>query len=115
MAVKQPYRLQTLLELRERKKEAAERHLGDCLARLKQEQDRQKEMEAELERMVAKREAKKREYAEKAMAGKMSAQDAVGAQVYIERLKELEDGQKQAILARALELSITKSRKRSRE
>lgn len=97
MAVKPDYRLQALVTLRERKKEEAERFLGLKLAELKKEQDRQKEMEDELERMIAKREAKMREYAEKSMKGMMAAQDVVGANVYIERLKEQEEAQENAI------------------
>ena len=97
MAVKPEYRLQTLLKIRERKKEAAEQHLGECLKKLRAEQERLKEMENELERMIAKRKAKAREYAEKTMRGEMSAQDAVGANVYIDRLKEAEEAQKNAI------------------
>lgn len=97
MAVKPDYRLEALRKLRERKKEETERILGEKLAALKKEQDRQREMEEELERMIAKREAKMREYAEKSMKGMMSAQEVVGANVYIERLKELEEAQKNAI------------------
>lgn len=97
MAKLPDYRLKTLVDIRERKKEAAERHLGQCLQNLKKEQDRQKEMELELERMVAKRELKKREYMEKAMQGSMSAQAAINSNQYIERLKELEAAQKAAI------------------
>src|SRR6478736_6658399 len=97
MAVKPEYRLQALVTLRERKKEEAERFLGLKLAELKKEQDRQREMEEELERMIAKREAKMREYAEKSMKGMMAAQDVVGANVYIERLKEQEEAQENAI------------------
>ncbi|MBI3180291.1 MAG: flagellar FliJ family protein [Deltaproteobacteria bacterium] len=97
MAVKPEYRLQTLLQLRERKKEAAEQHLAACLKALRTEQERQREMEEELTRLMNKRKEKMREYAETAMKGQMSAADAVSANVYIERLKELEVAQKHAI------------------
>ena len=97
MALPPEYRLQALVTLRERKKEEAERILGVKLAELKQEQQRQKDMEDELERMIAKREAKMREYAEKSMKGMMAAQDVVGANLYIERLKEQEEAQENAI------------------
>ncbi len=97
MAVKEQYRLETLLKVRERKKEAAEKYLADCLKALRAEQDRLREMEAELERMIAKRKAKMREYSEKTMRGEMSAQDVSGANVFIERLKEQEENQKRAI------------------
>jgi flagellar export protein FliJ len=97
MAVLPDYRLQALVTLRERKKEETERFLGLKLNELKQEQQRQKEMEEELERMIAKREAKMREYAEKSMKGMMAAQDVVGANLYIERLKEQEEAQENTI------------------
>lgn len=97
MAVKPEYRLQTLLQLRERKKEAAEQYLARCLEALRTEQDRLREMEEELERMVAKREAKIREYSEKAMRGELDARGVTNANVYVERLKEQEEAQKNAI------------------
>jgi flagellar export protein FliJ len=97
VAVKPEYRLSTLLKIRERKKEAAEHYLAECMGKLRAEKDRLKQMEGELERMIAKRKAKAREYAEKTMRGEMSAQEAVGANVYIERLKEAEEAQKNAI------------------
>ena len=92
-----PYRLQTLLEIRERKKEAAERHLSACFVALRREQDKLKEMETELERMIAKRENRRREYMEKAMKGEIAAMEAINTNKYIERLKELEVVQKDAI------------------
>lgn len=94
---KPEYRLKTLMEIRERKKDEAERFLGDCMNALRTEQERLKEMEQELERMIAKREAKKREYSEKAMRGELDARGAVAANVYIERLKEQEEMQENAI------------------
>ena len=97
MAPKPDYRLQALLDLRERKKEEAEKALGEALAAHKRELAKQKEMQAELARMAAKREQRKREYAEKAMRGEMSAQDVVTANTYIDRLKEQEEAQKNAI------------------
>ena len=97
MAKQPDYRLQTLLGLREKAKDEAERHLSDCLKILKDEEDRLAEMEAELRRMIASREAKSRDYAEKQMRGEMSAQAMIGAQAYIERMKELEEGQERAI------------------
>ena len=97
MAATPEYRLATLVKLRERKKEEAEQYLATCLNALREEQKRLQEMEEELDRMIAKREAKMREYAEKSMRGEMSAQGVVGANVYIERLKEQEEEQKTAI------------------
>lgn len=97
MAKQPDYRLQTLLGLREKAKSEAERNLGDCLRILKTEQERLEEMQAELRRMIASREAKSRDYAEKQMRGEMSAQAMIGAQAYLERMKELEEGQERAI------------------
>ncbi len=97
MAVKPEYRLATLLKLRERAKEQAEQYLAACLKAVREELERQREMEEELERMLAQREAKVREYSEKAMRGEMSAMDVTGASVYIERLKEQEEAQQNAI------------------
>jgi len=93
VAVKPEYRLKTLLKLRERAKETAEQYLARCLAALRTEQERLREMEEELERMIAKRE----EYSEKAMRGEMDAAAVTAANVYVERLKELEEDQKNAI------------------
>tara|TARA_B100000959_G_C14688297_1_gene503605 strand:+ start:233 stop:724 length:492 start_codon:yes stop_codon:yes gene_type:complete len=97
MAKDNKYRLSALLELRERKKDQAEHYLAECMQILRTEQERQRDMEAELERMEAKREERIREYSEQAMRGEMSAQAAISSNVYIERLKEQEDAQKEAI------------------
>ena len=97
MAEKETYRLTVLLELREKKKEEAERYLGECLQALKKEADRLAEMEAELKRMITKREGKQREYSEKVMRGEMSAQEAISANKYVERMKEQEDLKKEEI------------------
>lgn len=99
MAKQPEYRLQVLLELRQRKKDETERALGAALVAHKGELDKQQQMEAELARMLAKREQRRREYAEKAMRGEMSARDVTGAQTYLERLEEQEDAQKNAIEA----------------
>lgn len=97
MAVRPDYRLQTLLEMRQRKKDEAEQQLGKSLKALHVEQQKLKQLEEELERMIARREAKRREYAEKAMRGEMSAQAVVSSEVYIDRLKEQEEAQKNSI------------------
>jgi flagellar export protein FliJ len=99
LAAPAEYPLQALLGIRERAKEAAEHKLADALDALKAEQERLRQLEEELARMVARREAKAREYAEKAMRGEMSAQQAIDANVYIERLKRQEEEQKNAIAA----------------
>ena len=97
MPKKEQYRLQTLLGLRENTKNEAERHLGECLAALEKEKERLEFMEKELQQMVAKRTARIREYSEKQMRGEMSAQAVISANSYIERLKEQEEAQQEAI------------------
>jgi flagellar export protein FliJ len=92
-----PYRLQTLLEIRERKKEAAERELSRTMHELKLARDKQAAMELELQRMIAKREERRRDYMQKAMKGEIAAQEAVNINKYIERLKEQELVQQDAI------------------
>lgn len=99
MAKKPEYRLQALLEMRQRTKDEAEKTLGEALAAHKIEVEKQKQMELELARMVARREQKRREYAEKSMRGEMSAQDVIGANTYIKRLLEQEELQNNAIEA----------------
>ena len=51
----------------------------------------------ETTQMEAKREERIREYSEQAMRGEMSAQSAISSNVYIERLKEQEEAQKEVI------------------
>jgi flagellar biosynthesis chaperone FliJ len=97
MAEKQEYRLQVVLDVRQHKKDEAERYLGECFAALKKAQDRLAELEQELVRMVAKRETKQRENMEKAMRGEMTAQDALDANLFIKRMKEAEKMQEKAI------------------
>lgn len=97
MAENKEYRLRALLEIRERSRDEAQRYLGQCNKALEEERQRLREMEAELERMIAKREAKKREYAEKAMRGEMDARAITNGALYVERLKEQEELQKEAI------------------
>jgi flagellar export protein FliJ len=92
-----PYRLQALVDVRERKKQAAEQHLGSCMTALRKEQEKLAEMEKELARMVNARETRRREFLEKAMQGEVSALDAINNNKYLERLKEMEVVQKDAI------------------
>ena len=97
MAKPPAYRLQVLLELRERKKKAAEQHLASCLKKLKAEQERLLKMQQELERLEAKHKARKREYLEQVMRGELSAQDARTTHTYLEVLQEQINEQQQTI------------------
>ena len=93
-----PYRLQTLLEVRQRKKEAAEQAFSQAMAALAREQKRLAEMEVELTRMAERRLQRRREYLEKAMQGDMSAIEVTGSNTYLERLLALEEAHKEAIV-----------------
>lgn len=97
VASKPEYRLQTLLQLRERQKQGAERDLAACLETLRAEQERLRGLEEELRRTVAKREAKIREYSEKTMRGELDARGVAGANVYVERLRRLEEAQRSTL------------------
>jgi flagellar export protein FliJ len=99
MAKQPEYRLQVLLEIRQRHKDEAEKALGAAVAAHRAELEKQTQMEAELARMVQKREQRRRDYAEKAMRGEMAAREVAGAQTYLERLEEQEEVQKNAIEA----------------
>lgn len=97
MAALPPYRLATLLTIRERKKEQAEHKLAETLAALSKEQKRLKELQDELIAMEDRRQALRREYMERAMRGQTGANDAVRHNAYVEHLKDLEKQQKEAI------------------
>jgi flagellar export protein FliJ len=97
VAERQEYRLATLVRLRERKKEQAEIYVAECLKALRIEEERLREMEKELERMVAKRLAKTREYSERAMRGEMDASGVTSANVFLKRLKDIEENHKTAV------------------
>ena len=67
------------------------------MAELKKEVQKLREMELELERMIQEREAKRREYSEKAMRGEMGPQAVISSNIFIDRLKEKEALQEDAI------------------
>lgn len=97
MAAREEYRLQTLLKLRERKKDEAEHELMTRLKALHQEQKRLHDMEGELERTIARRKARMRDYGEKSMRGEMNAQSVASANGYIDHLRKQESAQKSVI------------------
>lgn len=88
------YRLQTLLEIRERAEEEAKQVFAAAMAQLKQEQDTLQEMKDELERMIADRHRRREEYAQKLASGEMKVTDQAAAYRFIDRLKEKEVEQK---------------------
>jgi flagellar export protein FliJ len=88
------YRLQTLLEIRERAEEDAKQAFAAAMAQLKQEQDLLQELKDELERMIEDRHRRREEYANKLASGEMKVTDQAAAYRFIDRLKEKEVEQK---------------------
>lgn len=88
------YRLQTLLEIRERAEEDAKQVFAQAMAQLNQEKQTLKDMQDELERMIADRHRRREEYAQKLASGEMKVTDQAAAYRYIDRLKEKEAEQK---------------------
>lgn len=91
------YRLQTLLEIRERAKKEAEEAFALAMQALEREKDRLREEEESLERMVADRHRRREEYARKLASGEMKVTDQSAAYRYIDRLKEREVDQQTVI------------------
>ena len=101
MAALPPYRLATLMTLRERKKEQAEHALAAELGALAKQQKRLDDMRQELIAMEDRRQALRRDYMEKAMRGQTGANEAVRHNAYVEHLKDVEKQQKEAIADQA--------------
>ncbi|MBN2359074.1 MAG: flagellar assembly protein FliH [Deltaproteobacteria bacterium] len=100
------YDLQTLFEIRERSKKAAEDAFAEQQKAVAKEQTRLDEMKAELAAKVEYREKKRIEYLEKAAKGEMNVHTITQSQRHIERLKEEEA---------AYEVEIDKQRERLKE
>ncbi|MEO1230935.1 MAG: flagellar export protein FliJ [Myxococcota bacterium] len=91
------YRLQTLLELRERAKKEAEEAFAYAMQRLNEEKERLRQEQETLERMVEDRHRRREEYARKLASGEMKVTDQSAAYRYIDRLKEREVEQQTVI------------------
>jgi flagellar FliJ protein len=91
------YRLQALLQIRERAEEAAKEAFAQAMNALNREKQALKELEAELERMIADRKRRREEYSQKLASGEMKVTDQSAAYRYIERLKEREAEQQAKI------------------
>lgn len=96
-----PYRLATLLEIRERTKDEKERALGEAIGELERQKARKVALEEELAQMRHRREELRRTYMDKAMRGQVAAQEAVRHNAYVEHLKDMEKRQAEAIAAQA--------------
>lgn len=88
------YRLQTLLEIREREEEAAKQAFSEATRALRQEQELQQALEDELEAMIQDRYRRREEYARKLASGEMKVTDQAAAYRFIDRMKEREQEQR---------------------
>ena len=88
------YRLQALLEIRERAEEEAKNAFADATRALKDEEDTLKALEDELESMIEDRKRRRKEYADKLASGEMKVTDQTAAYRYIDRMKEMEQEQR---------------------
>lgn len=101
-----PYRLQTLLEIRARAKEAAEQAFAQAMQALTEEKRKLKEMEEDLERRKAERKQKVMAYLSEVMKTGTGAGGLKMMNRFEERLKDEEaqlaldiEGQKEAVKA----------------
>ena len=88
------YRLQALLEIRERAEEEAKQHFADAMNALEDEKKTLAALEQELEDMIADRLRRREEYAAKLASGEMKITDQSAAYRFIDRLKEREEEQR---------------------
>ncbi len=116
------YRLQALLEIRERAEKEAKDAFAAAMNQLREEEQLLKDFEDELQRMIEDRHRRREEYAQKLASGEMKITDQSNAYRYIDRLKEKEteqqgkiDGQRENVreaekaLKRAQDLLIQAS------
>ena len=87
---KPDYRLQTLFDMREKAKKAAEDVYADAQKALAVEKKKLEDMKKELERMMAAREAKRVEYAERTAKGEYNVTQIQANHRHIDRMKEKE-------------------------
>ena len=90
MAKMPPYRMQVVFDLREKAKEEAEAEYADRKAELAAEERKLEALRQQLRDMIAAREQKKIEYAEKLRQGEFSIQQIQGNDRHIERMKSEE-------------------------
>ena len=88
------YRLQALLEIRERAEEEAKNAFAQATRALREEQQLLEALEQELEAMIQDRHRRREEYARKLACGEMKVTDQASAYRFIDRLKEREQEQR---------------------
>src|SRR3990167_4087610 len=87
------YRLQTLLEIRQRAEDAAKESFARAMKRLHDEEKLLEELKLELKRMIEDRHRRREEYSRKLQSGEMKVTDQSSANRFIDRLKEKEAAQ----------------------
>ena len=97
MAKLPDYRLQTLFEMREKSKKAAEDAYAEAQKELIKEKKALDDMHAELKRMMDLREAKRIEYATNAAAGAYNVNQIQSNLRHLDRMKEKEGAYKMEI------------------
>ncbi|MBI2377905.1 MAG: flagellar assembly protein FliH [Deltaproteobacteria bacterium] len=93
------YRLQVLLEMRQRAEEDAKTAFAEAQKALRLEEKKLQEEEELLERMIADRKRRREEYSRKLASGEMKVTDQSSANRFLERMKEKEAEQKDRIEA----------------
>lgn len=88
------YRLQALLEIRERAEEEAKNAFADATRALREEEQALKDLGTELEEMIADRLRRREDYAQKLASGEMKVTDQAAAYRYVDRMKEKEQEQR---------------------
>jgi len=88
------YRLQALLEIRERAEEEAKNAFADATRALREEEQVLADLERELEEMIEDRLRRREDYANKLANGEMKVTDQAAAYRYIDRMKEKEQEQR---------------------
>ena len=81
------YRLQALLEIRERAEEAAKQAFADAQQALRAEEETLEQFKQELKDMVADRLRRREEYSQKLASGEMKITDQSSAYRFLDRLR----------------------------
>jgi flagellar export protein FliJ len=91
------YRLQALMEMRERAEEEAKQVFADAQAALREQEQVLANMEQELQDMIEDRLRRREEYSQKLASGEMKITDQSSAYRFLDRLKEKEQDQRYKI------------------
>lgn len=110
-----PYRLQTVLEMRERAEEAAKQAFSEAVQALAKEQKELKRLEEDLERRKLERKAKVQAYLQDVMARGVGANGLASMNRFEDRLKDEEaqvalDIERQKVQVKAAEKRVEQKR-----